>query len=767
MPRHISNDTEDRQRLQVHLTGAVQGVGFRPLAYRLAVDEGLAGFVQNTSDGVTVEVEGSDRALNRFLARLDTDVMPPAQVDTRRVRRVEPQGGQVFSIIESARVSTGAAIVLPDIATCPACLEEVLDPADRRYQYPFTTCMHCGPRYSVIEALPYDRARTTMRHFPLCPACEAEYHDPACRRFHAESIACPECGPELTLWDTARRVLARRDAALAAAADALRDGQIVAMKGLGGFQLLVDARNEPAVRRLRDRKHRPEKPFAIMVATLADASVVADISAAEAGTLLSAAAPIVLLRARPGAVSSHVAPANPWLGVMLPCTPLHHLLTRMLGFPVVATSGNTGGDPIVADESQAVHALAGIADMFLVHDRPIVHPVDDSVVRMIHGQETVLRCARGYAPLVLRADSAVSGVAMGGHQKSAIAIARGRQIILGPHVGDLDQAETRTVFARSLNGMTALYNTHPMQTACDQHPDYYSTRIAEAARCPVHHIPHHLAHVLAGIVDNALTGPVLGVAWDGTGFGNDGTIWGGEFLTVEDRRYRRVAHLLPFRLPGGEAAVREPRRSAIGALFAMFGDAAFDMIDLPPLAAFTPRELRLLQTMLRQGVNTPWTSSAGRLIDAVASILGLLQASSFEGQAAMSVESAADSASSPASLPSVVVSPDTARIICDWRPMLATLLADMQRGARCEDLAAGFHAAMADMIVSVACHVGFTNVLLTGGCFQNVRLTEQAVSRLHAAGFIPRWHHRVPPNDGGLAAGQAAFLCRPLIEERV
>lgn len=770
MNRHVPPMGPARQRLRLEMTGAVQGVGFRPFVHRLAVSEGLAGYVRNTGAGVALEVEGEGPALARFLARLDTEIEPPARVDGRGANWLPVTGDHNFAIEESAFEGGRSARVLPDLATCPDCRREMLDPADRRYRYPFTTCVHCGPRYSVIEAIPYDRARTSMRLFPMCAACQAEYSDPRSRRFHAETNACPDCGPQLALWDTAGHVLATRQDALDGVAEALRQGQLVALKGLGGFQLLVDARNESAVIRLRERKRRPTKPFALMAASLADASEIASVSAEEAALLSSAAAPIVLVRVRADAslIAPSVAPANPWLGVMLPATPLHHLLMDALGFPVVATSGNRGSEPIVFDEAEALERLGDIADLFLVHDRPILRPVDDSVVRVIVGRETVIRLARGYAPLTLTDAAAVTPtLAVGGHQKNAVTVVGDGRIVLGPHTGDLDQAETRAAFTRAVDGLTALHDVAPNAVACDAHPDYFSTHFAESMGTEVRRVPHHLAHVLSGMLDNGLSGPVLGVAWDGTGYGGDGTIWGGEFLAVDGAHYRRAAHLLPFRLPGGEATVREPRRAALGALHAVFGEAALAMTELPPVAAFSPSERPILARMLVSGLNSPWTSSAGRLFDAVAAIFGLHQKVSFEGEAAMAVEFAADRSKQTIALAPPTISDKGGSLVIDWRPMLAAMVTAKQDGAAAEALAAAFHEGLVDTVVAVAKRVDIEQVLLTGGCFQNARLTERAVARLRAAGFDPYWHHQVPPNDGGLAVGQAVFATRPLIEEKV
>ncbi|HVB69816.1 MAG TPA: carbamoyltransferase HypF [Acetobacteraceae bacterium] len=765
-------DAAAPHRLRIAIAGAVQGVGFRPFVYRLAREAGLSGSVCNSGAGVLIEAEGAVPALTHFLERLAAEAPANAVVTDRQVVRLQARLTHGFTVAPSAADGPCSAVIMADLATCAACRDELRDPADRRYRYPFTTCVACGPRYSVIAALPYDRARTTLSRFPLCPACAAEYADPGSRRFHAESICCPACGPQLALWDADGSVLATREAALAGAVAALRAGWVVAVKGLGGFQLLVDARNDAAVAALRARKHRPRKPFALMVADLGVAIGLAEVSAAERAPLTSPAAPIVLLAPRPDAVqvlAQAVAPGAPCLGIMLPTTPLHHLLLRELGFPVVATSGNHAGAPILIDEHAARRALAGVADLFLVHDRPIAHAVDDSVVRVIAGGVTVLRRARGYAPLPL-VWPAVNAplLALGGQQKNAVATGFAGRIFLGPHGGDLDGAAAQDAFARAADSLPALHRLRPARVACDRHPDYASTRHAEAHHAetlglPVVRVPHHLAHALSGMVDRGLDGSLLAVAWDGTGYGGDGTIRGGEFLAIDPPRWRRAAYLLPFRLPGGEAAAREPRRAALGVLHALHGAAAAEMTGLPPVAAFTQAERRVLATMLARGVAAPLASSVGRLFDAVAALLDLCQRASFEGEAAMALEAAATGVEA-APLPAPMVSGDRPLVV-DWRPTLATLLAARAGGVSVGALAAGFHVALAAAIVAVARATDARQVLLTGGCFQNARLTELAVAGLRAAGITPFCHRQVPPNDGGLAVGQIAFAAAPLIEE--
>ena len=768
MRAHATAVAVPRKRLRLDVTGAVQGVGFRPFIHRQAERHGLAGFVCNTDAGATLEIEGPDAAVNAFLAVMERELAPPAAIAQRHIAAVPLQDAVGFRILPSAEGGAPSARILSDLATCPECLREIFDPTDRRHLYPFTTCMHCGPRYSILEAVPYDRVRTAMRHFSMCPACRAEYEDPCARRFHAETIACPDCGPKIALWGKAGNALASRGDALRAAADALRDGRIVALKGLGGFQLLVDARNDAAVQRLRDRKRRPAKPFAVMAPSLGDAHALAQISKEEEALLTAPEAPIVLLRARGTTLAPNVAPGNPLLGLMLPYSPLHHILMRALGFPVVATSGNYSGGVIVTEEHAALSVLGEIADLFLVHDRPVLRPVDDSVVRMIAGRPTVLRLARGYAPHERPISEAGRAVlAVGGHQKDAVAVATGTRLVLGPHIGDLGGSETRAAFAETLDGMAALCGATEAGLVRDAHPDYFTTRFATARDPDAQPVQHHLAHVLSGMADNDLEAPVLGVAWDGTGYGADGTVWGGEFLLVESDWWRRVAHLKPFRLPGGEAAVHEPRRAALGVLLAALGDAVLARTDLAPVAAFSEAERRLLGDVLAKGINAPWTSSAGRLFDAVSALLDLHQKASFEGEAAMAVEFSAAAAPRAAILPPFALMEAGDVLILDWRPTVIAMVEALKEGVdRCA-LAAAFHNALGQSIAAVAGRIGAAKVLLTGGCFQNARLTEDAVEALRAAGHTPYWHHRIPPNDGGLAVGQCVHALNPRVEERV
>jgi hydrogenase maturation protein HypF len=752
-------------RMRVVVRGAVQGVGFRPFVYRLADELQLTGWVNNTGDGVFVEVEGPRNRLEEFLLRIPRDKPPVSTIHSLQHAILDPAGYERFEIVESEKPREGADIttpILPDIATCPDCLREMFDPDDRRHRYPFINCTNCGPRFSIVEGLPYDRPATTMKAFEMCPRCAAEYEDPSDRRFHAQPNACPACGPALEWRDGEDRTLASGDDALLAAAEAIRRGDIAAVKGLGGFHLVVDARSDAAVRRLRERKRRDEKPFAVMVPGVEYARSLCAVTDVEAWLLQSPEAPIVLLRrGGSGEVSGLVAPGNPYLGVMVPYTPLHHLLMAELGFPVVATSANLAEEPICTDERDALGRLAGIADAFLVHNRPIARHVDDSVVRVVGGRMLVTRRARGYAPLPVPTPAALGGVdspsalAVGGHLKNTVAIARGGQVFVSQHIGDMSTATAFDAFQRIVADFGRLYRFEPERIACDLHPDYVTTKYAaRSGGPPVVEVQHHFAHVAACMMENELDAPVLGVSWDGAGYGTDGTVWGGEFLRVAGGRFDRVAHLKTFRLPGGDAAAREPRRSAAGVLFELFGNESRER--LAQVQAFTGRERSVILGMMQRSVNSPVTSSAGRLFDAVASIAGVRHRNHFEGQAAMELEFATDGVPADGGYTIDLIHSRGGCMVVDWRAMVRAIIADVENGVATGLISTRFHNAMAEAVVGVARAANEERVLLTGGCFQNKYLTERAVARLEAAGFKPYWHQRIPPNDGGIALGQLA-----------
>ena len=746
------------------LRGAVQGVGFRPAVYRLAEKLRLAGWVRNSGAGLEIEVEGGPEQLDHFMHNLKAERPRAAVVTTEEVSRIAPSGGVWFEILPSDENASKTAAVLPDLATCPECLRELLDPADRRCGYAFTNCTLCGPRYTILTDIPYDRPNTTMRSFVLCPACRREYGSPHDRRFHAQPNACPTCGPRL--WSAPEQ--AEGASAVAHAAEALARGQIVALKGVGGFQLLVDARNSAAVMRLRERKHREEKPFALLMPSLALVRQHCIVSAGEEEMLVSQAAPIVLLRRKAGCdLAPEVAKSSPYLGVMLPYSPLHHVLMAQYPFPVVATSGNRADEPIAIENDEARERLKDIADVFVLHNRPIARPCDDSVARFSGGRPQILRRARGYAPLAVVTPRDLPPVlAVGGHLKNTVAIALGRQVFLSQHVGDLDSVESRQAFERAIEDLCRLYRFEPKLVACDLHPDYASTQWALASGLPVVQVQHHHAHVMACMAENEVAAPALGVAWDGTGYGLDGTIWGGEFLRVMDGSFVRVAHLRTFRLPGGEKAIKEPRRAAMGLLYEIFGEELFGMNELAPVQSFTAPELDLLRQMFRKQINAPVTSSAGRIYDAVSSLAGIRQITRFEGQSAMELECALDGVitdeSYPVRLSESGADDRQSALIIDWQPLMLAILDDLRSCVPSGTISAKFHNAMVESIIAVARRVNEKKVALTGGCFQNQYLTERAVQRLQNDGFSPYWHQRIPPNDGGIALGQAVAAAERL-----
>lgn len=779
-------------RRAVTLRGAVQGVGYRPFVYRLATELELTGWVLNSAQGLFIEIEGTPGGVESFCRLLQLEAPPRAMVQGLEIVELPFYGYTNFFIHHSEESGPKTTIVLPDLATCPECRREIFDPTNRRHGYPFTNCTNCGPRYSIIRRLPYDRPNTAMADFALCPRCQAEYDDPTNRRFHAQPNACPDCGPQLALWDDRGQEMATRSDALAGAAAAIREGLVVALKGLGGFHLLVDARNSAAVERLRQRKNRPGKPFAVMFPTLTQIALHCLLSPTETELLESPAAPIVLLQRRTRQketgerpqqsedISPAVAPGNPTLGVFLPYTPLHHLLLTNLGFPVVATSGNLSDEPICTDNDEALRRLSGIADYFLVHDRPIERPLDDSVARILQGEIQILRRSRGYAPLPVGLIGETGNhpavppspvpqpeptvLAVGGHMKNTVALAVGRNVFLSQHLGDLENAYAFGAFQQALDDLISLYEARPERIVCDAHPDYpsacHAARLAEKWGIPLVKVQHHYAHMLACMAENRVSAPVLGVVWDGTGYGDDGTIWGGEFLLATKSSYQRVAHLRPFRLPGGETAVREPRRSALGLLHEKFGADALQWGWLPPVASLRPNEKSLMGQMMERGVNAPLTTSAGRLFDGVAALLGLCQRSSFEGEAAMALEFAAHGqGDEPYGF--ALQATESGSLLIDWGPLLEGLLTDISQGAPTDHCAARFHSTLAAIAVAVARRVAAAattgaviDVALSGGCFQNRLLSELTIARLRAAGFRPHWHRQAPPNDGGIALGQ-------------
>ncbi len=749
------------RRNHLAVRGAVQGVGFRPFVYRLATDLQLNGHVCNTPGGVIIEIEGPSANVEAFNTRLTADKPPLSIIDDCTIRTLPLQNTAGFTIVDSIENGRCQALVLPDIATCIDCLRDIFDPCNRRFMYPLTNCTHCGPRYSIIQRLPYDRSKTTMSQFEMCLDCQREYDDPRDRRFHAQPNACPRCGPQLALWDAGGKVLCQRQDALDTTVRALNDGLIVAVKGLGGFHLMVDPRQDRTVDELRRRKHRDEKPLALMYPTIDHVALDCVTPQAAADTLRSPAAPIVLLERLPGRdeISSLVAPGYPELGVMLPYTPLHHLLMHALDRPMVATSGNLSDEPMCFDEHDALDRLRDIADVFLVHDRPIHRHVDDSVVRLVHGSPVVLRRARGYAPLPVASvpTDHPAVLAVGGHLKNTIALATERRVFISQHIGDLETVPAQDAFEHTAVALAELYDTAPEIIACDEHPDYVSTHYARSHGSHVVAVQHHHAHIAACMAEHGLHDAVCGIAWDGTGYGSDGTVWGGEFMACTRRDYRRTGHLRQFGLPGGDRAAVEPRRCAVGVLYEIFGTQVAHMDHLPCVWSFTAQQRTTLLTALHRGINAPRTSSMGRLFDAIAALIGLQQTTAFEGQAAMRLQYCAADSSDQRIYSAPVLEPSGTQhpAIIDWEPMIRGILSDIAHGACRADVAARFHNTLIGIVVLMAQRSGLQDVVLSGGCFQNTLLLGGAIDALVREGFRVHWPQRVPAGDGGIALGQA------------
>ncbi len=745
-------------RVAISVVGAVQGIGFRPHVYRQALAHRLVGWVQNHTGGVEIEVQGAPENIHRFVCCLQRSPPPQSLIQTMEVcPRPKAQDGS-FEIRPSGARSTIALSIPTDLAMCASCRADIQNPKDRRFGYAFTTCATCGPRYTLVEALPYDRSSTAMKDFCLCADCRREYTDPNDRRFHAQAMACPNCGPVLERVDTSGASVV--EGVVDEAVRALKNGKIVALKGLGGFQLLVDATESSAVHRLRVRKRREEKPFAVMFPSLQAVEENCMLSPEEIALLTDPKAPIVLLDRRPHApVAWAVAPENPQIGAMLPYTPLHALLLEQAGRPLVCTSGNLSGEPMCVEGGEARALLAPIADLFLDHNRPILRPVDDSVARLLSGRVQVLRRARGYAPEPIPfVWNSPNILALGGHLKNAIAFAHRGQIILSPHVGDLDSCRGQNLFHKTTFDLLRFFDVEPERIACDLHPDYASTHFAEqlAARygVPLDRVQHHHAHIAAVVAEHQLEGEVLGFAWDGTGYGLDHTIWGGEVLRVKGAFFERIAHLRPFSLPGGEAAMRDGRRAAFGLCHeAQLGTlAGLDRL-------ISGHEAHLFSRMLERNVQVWRTTSMGRLFDGVAALLGVRTKSTFEGQAAMALEAVAELDREDKSYRFALQ--EGPPVVIDWAPVMEALLLDRQKNLPVGRIAARFHRALANLVVELTLSLGSSlPVVVGGGCFQNRALMVLLHGRLREAGLDFYAPLTVPPNDGGLALGQAYVAAR-------
>ncbi len=731
----------------------MQGVGMRPFVARLAKQYRQGGWVANTPEGLNIVVEGDPTLQQQFLKALQINLPPLARIDTLHCRQHPATGLRHFQIKESEQGENNSPWVLPDIAACPQCIDDVFNPESRFYRYPFTSCCDCGPRYSIMTALPYDRERTSMAEFKLCPQCERDFHDPENRRYHAQTIACPRCGPELSLFNINGQCLQQGETSLQQTIQFLREGKIIAVKSIGGFQLWVDAHNQQAVQLLRARKNRLHKPFALMTADIESAGKFCRINPIEQTALTSLGAAIVLLtRSDSSLIAEAVAPDSKLLGVMLAYTPLHHLLLQEFGSPVVATSANMHNEPICISRQQVEQQLSAVADFILDHNRDILRPLDDSLLRVIADKPTILRRARGFAPLPVKLKTAIPDtLAVGAHLHNTIAFSHGHHAILSAHIGDLENYQTRRLFNETASDMQRFFKRKPQRFITDLHADYASSLSLAKQTSPQAplKVQHHYAHILSCMAEHGLLPPLLGIAWDGAGLGDDGCLWGGEFLQINDKGYSRFAHLKPFPLPGGEKAIQEPRRAALGLLYASQAVDSDAWRNLP----FSAFERQTLLAALKQGVNTPTSTSMGRLFDAVAALLDLSQINHYQGQAAMTLEQCAMQHDNIDAYPFRIS--DEQPFILDWRPILQGISEDLLHFPR-EYIAKKFHNTLVDMILNCALRAEQPMIVLSGGCFQNAYLTETALQKLNAAGFQVYRHQQIPPNDGGLALGQLA-----------
>lgn len=783
--------TSTRLRREFHLDGIVQGVGFRPFVYGLALRHGLTGYVLNDASGVTIGAEGSPEQLAAFARALRELAPPLSRIDHFSERELpqdadsehNPDYDGAFHIKASQQQSAATVAISPDQGMCEACATDVANPADRHHHYPFTNCTHCGPRYTIIHRLPYDRPHTAMANFAMCPRCAAAYENPLDRRYHAQPVSCPECGPHLS-WRSGRGdALAEREDALQAAASALQAGALIVVKGMGGYHLICDARSESAVARLRQLKRRARKPLAVMVGSLAEAKLHVTGSAEEWQLLASQARPITLLRKRtkddrlsetrqPAApLAEGIAPGIPYLGVMLPYTPLHQLLLDACAMPLVATSANGRGSPILIECEEVVRELGSEIDGILDHNRPILHPCDDSLVQWAGGRRQTLRLARGYAPCTPSLKETVKAplLAVGAQQKNQLALAFGRQRIYSPYIGDLHSLPMQGHFEQTLATFRDLYDLKPEVLVSDCHPGYLSHQWAKGY-CNDHNathleVQHHHAHLLAVMAEHGITGPVLGVAFDGTGLGDDGTLWGGELLLADVQSFTRVAHLAPFKLIGGEAAIREPVRQLLGLLFESHTPEEISTLDIPLIKQLPLKRISNLHQLWRLGRNAPYTSSIGRLFDAVAALLGVIDTPDYEGEAGLLLEAAAlqltpDEAPFPLAFDLSQSTEGPLQI--EWAKLINTLVNERRKGTATASLAAGFIRAISKLVIALAERFPGYPVALGGGVFQNRVLMDQLVPALEAAGQQVLISETLPLNDGGIAAGQLWFAIHHL-----
>ncbi|MBW1676165.1 MAG: carbamoyltransferase HypF [Deltaproteobacteria bacterium] len=752
------------KKAQISVRGIVQGVGFRPFVYQLANSGNLKGWVCNTSGDVKIEVEGKGEAIDQFLDRLQKNAPPVAQIEDIKLNFTDPSGYRQFVIRDSRSEEGKYQLVSPDIATCQLCQTEIFDSKDRHYRYPFTNCTNCGPRFTIIEDIPYDRAKTTMRQFKMCPDCQEEYENPLNRRFHAQPNACPHCGPQVELTDSKGRTINSKDPVFDTAR-LLEGGAILAIKGLGGFLLACDATNEKAVHLLRQRKLRPFKPLAVMISTLEEIQKYCIVSEEEKALLTSPPSPIVLLRRRRlDLISPAVAPNIKYLGVMLPYTPLHHLIMREVDRPLVMTSGNVSEEPIAKDNDEALGKLGNIADYFLFHNRDIHARYDDSVTLVERGDVKMIRRARGYAPEPIRLPfKAKEVLACGAELKNTFCLTKDEYAFISQHLGDLESFEVLTLFEDTIEFYKKLFRLKPKIVAYDLHPDYLSTKFALALeeRCPglqMVPIQHHHAHIVSLMAENDMKSPVIGVVFDGTGYGSDGNIWGGEFLLAEYGKFRRLGHLEYVPLPGGDEAARKPYRMAVSYLLTHFGKEILDE-DLPFLEPVKKLEIEIIKKQIARGINAPLTSSSGRLFDAVSALIGVRGRVDYEAQAAIELEmiAAREIVKPDSYLFEIDVSNDT-RIV-RLRELFRGILSDLGQGRSQAEISARFHNTMALLVVKMcqklAQSTGVNQVALSGGVFQNRLFSALTRKYLEEAGLAVFTHKEIPCNDGGISLGQA------------
>jgi hydrogenase maturation protein HypF len=747
---------------RIRVGGVVPGVGFRPFVYRLAHQHALKGWVRNTSGSVDIEVEGNGETINNFLSDLKTKAPPMARIENVEVALDSPRGYTEFRIEPSLSREGQYQLVSPDIATCDDCKKEIFSPDDRRFRYPFTNCTNCGPRFTIIEDIPYDRPKTTMHKFKMCPQCQKEYADPLNRRFHAQPNACPKCGPSLELLDGRGKTVKCRDV-IQRASRLLREGKILAIKGLGGFHLACDATNEAAINTLRARKRRQGKPLAVMLSTIEEIEKHCLVSAEEKRLLQSPQCPIVLLRWKRGSnISPAVAPKLKYLGVMLPYTPLHHILLKEAGLPLVMTSGNISEEPIAKDNDEALRRLGGIADYFLVHNRDIYARYDDSVY-IVEGAPQAIRRARSYAPYpIFLPFRSRQILACGAELKNTFCLTKDEHAFLSQHIGDMENEETLEHFENTIGLYKKLFRIEPEIIAHDMHPDYLATKYALelGAKAGLKLVPvqHHHAHIVSCLVDNGVEGEVIGVALDGTGYGSDGNIWGGEFLLADWRNFKRLGHLEYVPLPGGEAAIKKPYRMALGYIYSLLGED-FSLKGLP--LKITPAELEVIRRQVKRGINSPLTSSAGRLFDAVSALAGVRGEIDYEAQAVIELEMLApDEAEKDKSYPFSIVEEEGMRVV-RLGELLSAVVKDVRNQVPASIISLRFHHTMAEIITDmcklIARDSGIKQVALSGGVFQNRLLLRLTTSALQKEDFSVLSHHLVPTNDGGISLGQAVI----------